>query len=174
MKVRLGLAALLLQTSLVFSLPLGQVPQNIDLSGTRGGLVKGDGAWSSQAALQGKVSVVFYVAPAEKDTNSAASAALKEAGFSEEQFQSYAIVNMAASNWPNFIIAQKLKSSQEEFPRTIYVKDAQSVLVKEWQLRDKASDIVAFDRTGKVIFHVDGKLTDDQVHQLLAAVRGAL
>jgi YtfJ family uncharacterized protein len=151
----------------------GQLPPEIVLSEKKGGLVDGDTPWSSMS-LQGKVSVLFYVAPAHKDMNEAVSTALREAQFPREKFQSYAIVNMAASSWPNFVIESKLKTSQKEFPRTQYVKDKEKVLVSQWKLLDDSSNVVVFDKTGSVLFLVKGKATPDQISHLIQLVRSHL
>ena len=152
---------------------LGQVPPEIVLSDKKGGFVQGDAPWNS-ATLKGKVSVLFYVAPAQKELNAHVSAALREAQFPAAQFQSYAVVNMAASSWPNFMIESKLKASQEEFPRTLYVKDKEKVLVSQWKLEDHANNVVAFDKTGTVIFLVKGKVPPEQVKELIALIRSHL
>ncbi len=156
----------------VASVSVGQVPPALELSDKRGGLVKGNLPWNSTELQQGaKVSILFYVAPSQKDLNEAISDALKEAKFPEEKFQSIAVVNMAASSWPNFMIESKLKASQEEFPRTRYIKDKEKVFVKEWQLEDDSSNVVLFDRKGVVLFVVKGKATPQQVTELLTLIR---
>lgn len=157
----------------VGELAVGQVPSEIQLSDKTGGLVEGNGPWSS-TSMRGKVSVLFYVAPAHKDLNQHVSTALKEAKFAEEKFQSYAVVNMAASSWPNFMIESKLKASQKEFPRTKYVKDKEKVLVTQWKLQDDSNNVVAFDKNGTILFLVKGKVEPEQVSQLLELVRSHL
>lgn len=157
----------------VGELAVGQVPSEIQLSDKTGGLVEGNGPWSS-ISMHGKVAVLFYVAPEHKDLNQHVSKALKEAHFAEEKFQSYAVVNMAASSWPNFMIESKLKASQKEFPRTQYVKDKERILVNQWKLQDDSNNVVAFDKNGTVLFLVKGKVTSEQVAQLLELVRSHL
>lgn len=157
------------------TLTLNKVPPEIKLEAKNktGGLVKG-GDWSSKD-LVGKVSVLFYVARNAESLNDPASDALKKEEFPSEKFQSFAVVNMAASpGIPNFIISSILKGKQEKHPRTVFVEDKKSVLVTEWNLADKNSDVVAFDKEGKVIFSVDGKLTDEQITELVAAVKNEL
>ncbi len=169
--ITLGLLTLGLHSYVGFAtLPLNQVPKKITLSGEQGGLVKEDKAWTSDA-FQGKVSVLFYVAPGEKDLNKEATDAIKAENFPREQYQSYAIVNLAASAWPNFLIEKKLKASQEEFPHTIYVKDKQKVLVKEWNLKDDSNDVVVFDPAGKVVYSCDGKLDKPEIQKLLSVIK---
>ncbi len=144
----------------------------ITLSGDDGGRVNGSD-WSSQE-LQGKVHILFYVDPDEKETNEHTSQALKNAAFDLAKFGSCAIINMAATWVPNVLINKNLAEKQKEFPNTIYVKDLKKTLVKTWGVADHASVVMLFDKTGKLLFHHDGKLSDEQIQQLLALIRGAL
>jgi predicted transcriptional regulator len=144
---------------------LGQVPPKVELKDKLGGRLDGT-LWSSDE-LKGKVHVLFYVDPDEKDTNNETSEALDKEKFPREKFQSVAIINMAATFMPNFLISSSLKEKQEKYPRTIYVRDYKKVLVKEWKL----GDILAFNKQGKVIFRKDGKLTPEEIQKLLKVIK---
>jgi YtfJ family uncharacterized protein len=148
---------------------LGQVPPKVELKDKLGGRLDGT-PWSSEE-LKGKVHVLFYVDPDEKDTNNDTSEALDKEKFPKEKFQSVAIINMAATFMPNFLISSSLKEKQEKYPRTIYVRDYKKVLVKEWGLGDDSSDVLAFDKQGKVIFRKDGKLTPEEIQKLLKVIK---
>ena len=177
MKRIFGSLALFFHAHLAISaseLTLGQPASEVRLSDKTGGYVEGNTPWVSTLALQGKVSVLFYVAPAHKDMNQHVSAALKAAQFPEDKFQSYAVVNMAASAWPNFMIEGKLTDSQKEFPRTKYVKDKTRALVTAWNLQDDSSNVVVFNKEGAVIFLMKGKATSEQATQLVELVRKSL
>lgn len=154
------------------TMTLNKVPKEIKLEGKTGGLVKG-GAWSSKD-LTGKVHVLFYVAPSADTLNDKARDEIKKENFPSEKFASYAVVNMEASKIPNFLISSRLASKQKENPRTIFVEDKKRVLVKEWGLADETSDVLAFDKEGKIIFSVDGKLNDQQIADLVALLKTEL
>jgi len=148
---------------------VGRVPPNLELKDKLGGRL--DGApWSSEE-LKGKVHVLFYVDPDEKDTNNETSEALDREKFPSENFQSVAVINMAATFMPNFLISSSLKEKQEKYPRTLYVRDYKKALVHEWKLADDSSDVLAFDKDGKVIFRKDGKLTQEEIQELLKVVK---
>jgi len=151
-----------------FSLTLGQTPPNVVLEGKNGGKVDGT-AWDSRM-LKGKVYVLFYVDPDEKDTNEAFSEALKNRKFPYDKYTSVAIVNMAATWLPNFAIEAKLKAKQKKYPNAIYVRDKKKVLVKKWALEDDSSDILVFDKEGRLIFQHAGKLSDDQIEKVLSLI----
>lgn len=148
---------------------MGKVPKQVDLKEKLGGRLDGT-PWSSDE-LQGKVYVLFYVDPDEKDLNNDASEALRNENFPRDKFQSVAVINMDATWLPNFAISSSLKEKQKRYPTTIYVRDYKKVLVKEWALGDDNSDIVAFDKAGKVIFRKDGKLNQQEIDTLISLIR---
>jgi YtfJ family uncharacterized protein len=164
--------AVFLITHLAMAIEMGQVPPKVELKEELGGRLDGK-TWSSKE-LKGKVYVLFYVDPDEKDTNNDASEALDKEKFPSEKFQSVAIINMAATWLPNFAISSSLKEKQERYPRTIYVRDYKKVIVKSWKIADDSSDVLAFDKGGKLIFRKDGKLTREEIQKLIKVIRDNL
>jgi YtfJ family uncharacterized protein len=151
---------------------IGEIPPKIELKEKLGGRLDGK-PWSSNE-LQGKVHVLFYVDPDEKDTNNDASEALDREKFAGDKFQSVAIINMAATWLPNFAISSGLKEKQKRYPRTIYVRDYKKVLVNAWKIADNSSDVLAFDKRGRLIFRKDGKLTAEEIQSLIKVIRDHL
>ena len=151
------------------AIEMGKVPPKAELKEKLGGRLDGT-PWSSEE-LQGKVSVLFYVDPDEKDTNNDASEALNKEKFPEDKYQSFGIINMAATWLPNFAISSALKDKQKRYPKTIYVRDYKKVLVHAWQIADDSSDVLAFNKKGVLIFRKDGKLTAAEIQTLLKTIR---
>jgi len=151
---------------------IGEIPPKVELKEKLGGRLDGK-PWSSEE-LQGKVYVLFYVDPDEKDTNNDASEALDREKFSSEKFQSVAIINMAATWLPNFAISSSLKEKQKRYPTTIYVRDYKKMLVNAWKLADDSNDVLAFDKQGRLIFRKDGKLTEEEIKMLIGLIRDHL
>ena len=151
---------------------LGEIPPKVELKEKLGGRLDGK-PWSSEE-LRGKVYVLFYVDPDEKDTNNDASEALDREKFSSDKFQSVGIINMAASWLPNFAISSALKDKQKRYPTTIYVRDYKKVLVNAWKIADDSSNVLAFDKNGKLIFRKDGKLTAEEIQTLIKLIRNHL
>jgi len=150
----------------------GEIPPKVELKGNLGG--RSDGTpWSSEE-LRGKVHVLFYVDPDEKDTNNETGEALDKENFPSDRFQAVGIVNMAATWLPNFAISSALKDKQKRYPRTIYVKDYKKVLVNAWKIADNSSNVLVFDKQGKLIFRKDGKLTQEEIQTLVKAIRDHL
>jgi len=148
---------------------LGQIPPKVELRDKLGGRLDGT-PWSSEE-IKGKIHVLFYVDPDEKDLNDEASEALNREKFPAEKFQSVGIINMDATWLPNFAISSALKEKQKRYPRTTYVRDYKKVLVKKWNLADDNSDVLAFDKEGKVIFRKDGKLTAEEIQALIQVIK---
>jgi YtfJ family uncharacterized protein len=154
------------------AIEMGKIPPTVELKEKLGGRLDGT-PWSSEE-LQGKLSVIFYVDPDEKDTNNDASEALNKQKYPEEKYQSFGIINMAATWMPNFAISSALKDKQKRYPKTIYVRDYKKVLVKAWNIADDSSDVLVFDKKGELIFRKDGKLTADEIQTLIKVIRDHL
>jgi YtfJ family uncharacterized protein len=172
LKVLIFVSAALLINQPVWALEFGEPPPKVELKEKLGARLDST-PWSSDE-LQGKVSVVFYVSPDEKDTNNPASEALDKEKFPTDKFKSYGIINMAASMLPNFVINSALKEKQERYPKTIYVRDYKKVLVDAWKIADHSSNVMVFDKKGTLIFRKDGKLTSEEIEKLVKSVRDNL
>ncbi len=154
------------------AIELGEIPPRVELKEKWGGRLDGK-PWSSEE-LNGKVHVLFYVDPDEKDTNNDASEALNREKFPADRFQSVGIINMAATWLPNFAVSSALKDKQKLYPTTIYVRDYKKILVNAWKIADDSSNVLAFDKSGRLIFRKDGKLTAEQIQKLIKIIRDHL
>ena len=148
---------------------VGEKPPVISLKEPEGALVKG-GPWDSKS-LKGKVHILFYVDPDEKDLNESLEAELKKNEFPEDKFASVAVINMKATWLPNSLIAMNLNSKQKEYPRTIYIKDFKKVFVDKWGLTDDSYHVVMLDKEGIVRFSQAGTLKPDQVKAFIALIQ---
>ena len=161
MKIKTFILSTLMALNLS-AITVGEVPSEVIIENDNGGMVQDGSAWSSSTIVD-KVYVMFYVDPDEKDTNSHFSKALKEQKYDRSNYASLAIVNLAATWKPNFVIESILKGKQEEFPDTIYVKDKNSVLVNEWKVDDDASNILIFSKRGELLFYKSGKMSKEDI-----------
>ena len=160
---------MLFPTMVLAELPVGEIPPKVVLKDDLGGKLDGT-QWSSEELVSGKVIVLFYVDPDESELNNHVSDALKAENYPKEKYGSIGMANMAATWLPNFAINMKLKSKQEQYKSTVYVKDLEKTLVKKWGLSDDNSDVVVFDKDGRVLYSVDGKFTDTQVKEIVKVV----
>ena len=160
---------MLFPTMVMAELPIGEIPPKVVLKDDLGGRLDGT-QWSSEELVSGKVIVLFYVDPDESELNNHVSDALKAENYPKEKYGSIGMANMAATWLPNFAINMKLKSKQEQYKSTVYVKDLDKTLVKKWGLSDDNSDVVVFGKDGSVLYSVDGKFTDAQVKEIVKVV----
>ncbi len=154
------------------AIEMGEIPPKIELKEKSGGRL--DGTFWSSEELRGKVHVLFYVDPDEKDTNNDASEALDREKFPSDKFQSVGIINMAATWLPNFAISSALKDKQKRYPKTIYVRDYKKAVVNAWRIADDSSNVFVFDKGGRLIFRKDGKLTAEEIRSLIKVIRDHL
>ena len=164
--------AIFLINQVAQAIEIGEIPPRVELKEKLGGRLD-QKLWSSEE-LQGKVHILFYVDPDEKDTNNDASEALDKEKFPSDKFQSVGIINMAATWLPNFAISAALKDKQKLYPKTIYVRDYKKVLVNAWKIADDSSNVLVFDKHGKLIFRKDGKLTAEEIQMLIKVIRDHL
>ena len=147
---------------------LGKTPSSIVLNGDNGGRTDGT-AWNSKM-LKGKVHILFYVDPDERKLNEPLIQALKKRHFDRKKYASVAMINLAATWLPNVVLESKLEAKQKEFPDTIYVKDKKKVLVNKWNLADDNSDILLFDKSGKLVYKKFGKLSAKEISFVLELI----
>ena len=152
----------------IAAIELGKVPLQVTLSGDNGAKVDGT-AWNA-SMLKGKVHTFFYVDPDKKDLNDDLADALVAQHFDRKKVASVAVVNLAATWLPNAIIEVKLKEKQKKFPHTLYVKDKKKILVKKWHLADDNSDILIFDKKGKLIYKKFGKVTAKEIPAVIKLI----
>ena len=67
-----------------------------------------------------------------------------------------------------------LEEKQKRYPKTIYVRDYKKTLVQAWKIADDSSNVLAFDKKGKMIFRKDGKLNAEEIQKLIKAIRDNL
>ena len=159
--MKILITSLLISMSL-FAITVDQIPDTVAIGGDNGGLAKDGSEWNT-SSIKDKVYVMFYVDPDEKSVNEHFSKALKAKEYDRSTYGSIAVVNLGATWKPNFIIEKILKSKQEEFPDTIYVKDKEKVLVEAWEIEDDASNILIFDKDGTVLFYKSGKMEEEDI-----------
>jgi len=141
----------------LFGLELGNKLPDIALANKDGGYLDST-QWSSND-MDAKVNIIFYVDPDLKDLNDDFAQDLQDLHLSSKELKVFVIINMQASWIPNILIDSVLESKQKKFPEAHYVKDNHRMLVKKWNFKDDAYDIVAVDKAHKVIFSYSGEMT---------------
>lgn len=167
-----GVLSFFLLLGSCMAIEVGTVPKSVIIDGKNGGKIDGS-AWES-SMLRGKIHTVFYVDPDKRDVNNPLADALKARKFDRNKVSSVAIINLGATWLPNVFIESKLKEKQKKFPHTLYVKDKKKVLVKQWDLADDNSDILIFDQKGKLIYKKFGKLSSEEIQDVIGLIEKTL
>lgn len=175
-KILLALFAMaLLPLASHAEMEIGSTPKPVVLSNDLGGYIDGR-PWDTKD-LRGKVSILFYVDPDERDINDEATDALGDDQImkdSKDAFATYVIINLDATWLPNAFIKSLIEDSQEEHPDTSYIYDTTEKLNKDWGIATDNYDIVVLDKEGKVAFSKDGVLSKSDIKAMLKAIHDNL
>jgi predicted transcriptional regulator len=153
-------------------LELNLEPPPVKLIGEVGGRLDGT-AWSS-SELKGVVHILMYVDPDKVKINEHVEEALAKEQYPTEQIRSVAIVNLAVTWKPKFLIQNILKGKQKKYPRTINVTDKSKVLVEQWGLADHSYNVLVFGPSGNLLFNKSRALSAADVENLTAMVWSAI
>lgn len=133
-------------------------------------------AWQS-ASLAGKVRVVFHIAgrSSAKEKNQALMDALKAAQFDRSKYQTTTIINADdAIVATGSFVKSSAENGKRENPHSQVVLDQSSSVKNAWQLKPKESFVAVLDKSGKVQFFAEGKLSAEQIQQVLGLVTALL
>ena len=166
------LLSTLIASSVLWSLSLNEIPKEITLEDSNGGLVDGQ-AWSS-SMLKEKVNILFYIDPDEKDMNQKFKERLREENIVKEKLEVSVILNLSATWIPNFAIEKSLEEAQKKDEMITFIKDKKRILVKEWELQDEASSILIFDKEGKLIYQNIGELSSSEIEKIMKLIEESL
>lgn len=129
--------------------------------------------WQS-SSLNGKVRVIHHFAgrSSVKDKNKALIDAIKAAGFDRSKYQTVTIVNADdAMVGTGIFVKNSVENGKIENPHSQVVLDQASRVKNAWGLKAKESFIAVLDKTGKVQFVSEGKLSPAQVKQVIDLVK---
>jgi len=162
------LVSFLITSSFIFALTVGQKAPTVVLSGENGGYISG-GAWSS-SSLKGKLHLLLYADPDKRKAMSNVLSFIKNNHF-KNRLKTVAIINMKATWLPNFAIEKKLRSKQKELKNVVYVEDKNKYLVRKWGLKDNDTNIILFDKRGKVLYKHSGDISSEELKKLYYIIR---
>lgn len=130
-------------------------------------------SWSS-SSLGGKVRIIHHFAgrSSVKEKNEALMTAIKNAGFSADKYQTVTIVNADdAIVGTGLFVKNSVEDGKLSNPRSQVILDQQGSVRKAWGLKEKESFIAVLDRTGKVQFVSEGKLSAKQVEEVISLAK---
>jgi YtfJ family uncharacterized protein len=146
----------------------GTLPQ-ITLEKANGGTSDGK-AWHS-ASLKGKVHLILYMDPDERKETQPLLDALNALDADSGDYSTVAIVNLAATWMPDTLLETMLSKKQKALKNTSFVFDKRKYLVKKWQMKDDASNVLIVDKDGKVLYQKAGKLSTSEIKKIIDIIR---
>jgi predicted transcriptional regulator len=124
--------------------------------------------------FKGKVLYVAYVDPDEKDTNNHVEDTLKRerdsGGLDKARYEGFGIVNLKASNLPNFIIKSSIKSKQEKTGAVILL-DYDYTILNLWGVKNDSSDVVVLDKERICRYVYNGKLPPEELAKMIQTIK---
>lgn len=154
---------------LAAALQNGSALPDSGLSGDKGGKLDGT-PWDHKEYL-GKVQMIFYVDPDERKQGEQLEERLGAEKFAAADVQTSAVINMAATGLPNFMIGMTLSSKQKRYPHTTYAKDFSRQLVTAWGLPDNAYNFIILNRKGELAYLKTGQPTPDDLNAIISKIR---
>ncbi|OAN18978.1 hypothetical protein A3K86_00955 [Photobacterium jeanii] len=133
-------------------------------------------AWSSDQ-LPGKVRVIQAIAgrSAAKEMNAPMIDAIKAANLPNDKYQTTTIINQDDAIWgTGGFVKSSAEDSKREFSWSSMVLDANGSVQQAWDLQTENSMIALLDPQGKVLFVQEGKLSDQQVKQVMSLINNNL
>lgn len=133
-------------------------------------------SWRS-ANLVGKVRVIQHIAgrSSVKEKNEVLMDAIKAEKFDGTKYQTTTIINAddAIIGTGTFVKSSAEKGKKQNSHSQV-ILDQQSSVKNAWALKEKESLIVVLDKSGKVKFVKEGKLTPQEIQSVIALVKSLL
>ena len=129
--------------------------------------------WAS-STLAGKVRVIQHMAGrySVKKYNDALFDAIKQQHFSPAHYQTTTIVNTAdATMGMTGVAKSKTEDGKRQHPHSQVIVDETGKMKSAWQLEAENAFIVVTDKQGRVQFAKEGKLSKDEIAQVVALVK---
>ncbi len=166
----LNVVPLLLSAAKPSDSPIQNLP-HIILEGKNGGYADGR-RWDS-SVLQGKITLLVYFDPDERDKGEVFMPTLEafERDLDFRKFQTMLIVNLKSTCIPGFLIKAAIKNQSKEHPKRNYIFDSKSVLAQDWGLADNEYITMVINEESRVVFYHTGRWEEDEIAVLDSLVR---
>ncbi|MGQ0285948.1 YtfJ family protein [Pasteurellaceae bacterium 22721_9_1] len=125
--------------------------------------------WNS-SQLVGKVRIVHHFAgrTAAKEKNEALISAIKQAKFDRNKYQTTSIINADdAVIATGMFVKSSAEDGKKSNPHSQVILDQKSAVKNAWKLREKDSAVIVLDKSGKVQFVSEGKLSNDMIKEVI-------
>lgn len=132
--------------------------------------------WQSDS-VDGKVTFLMYLAGRKSadDINHHVTDVLDAAKFPPARLRSVTLVNAGDAAWmTGGFVASELEKEKRKHPQATLVLDKDGNGRKAWDLKHDSSAIMVLDKTGKVLFFKDGRLSDEETDHVMSLIRERL
>ncbi len=177
MKKLFALFVLLSPFTMAHNIQLDQTLPNVTVTDNGELIVQNDKItyqkWQS-SALAGKVRIVNHFAgtSSAKEKNSALINAIRQAHFDRTKYQTTTIINVDEATFgTGMFVKSKAEKGKLKNAHSQVVLDQEGKVKKAWQLKSKDNFVAVLDKNGKVKFVFDGKLSNNQINQIIQLVQ---
>jgi len=151
--------------AMIQAVNIGDTLPQVTLEKENGG-TSYDKPWHA-TSLKGKVHLVLYMDPDERKGTQPLLDALNQLEVDPKEYSTIAIVNLSATWMPDYILESILSKKQKELKNTSFVFDKEKMLVRKWQMRDDASNILIVDKNSKILYQKVGNASNEEVADIL-------
>ncbi|MDP8170754.1 YtfJ family protein [Pasteurella skyensis] len=177
MKKLFVLFALFTPLTMAHNIQLNQVLPNVTVVEDGELIKKNDDIiyqkWHS-LSLAGKVRIVNHFAGRSeaKEKNNALIEAIRNAHFDRSIYQTTTIINVDEATFGTGVfVKSKAKKGKLKNAHSQVVLDQNGTVKKAWDLKPKGNFVAVLDKNGKVKFVFDGKLSANQINQVIQLVK---
>ncbi|OCH16806.1 hypothetical protein A6E05_15480 [Aliivibrio sp. 1S165] len=132
--------------------------------------------WNTEQ-LKGKVRVLQAIAGRSnaKAMNADLMSAITLEKFPESKYQTTTIINQDDSIWgTGGFVKSSAEESKKDFSWSSMVLDENGAVAKAWDLKEESSAIIVQDKQGNVIFVKEGKLSEDEIGQVISLIQAQI
>ena len=155
--------------AMIQAVNVGDTLPQVTLDKENGGTSDGK-AWHS-ASLKGKVHLILYMDPDERKKTQPLLDALNALDADSKAYSTVAIVNLAATWMPDVVLETMLSKKQKELKNTSFIFDKTKYLVKKWQMKDDASNVLIVDKNEKILYQKAGKLSASELNKIIDMIK---
>ena len=165
------LLSILIAIGLHADVTIGKTLPQVTLDHKNGGYFSGK-AWEA-SMLKGKITMLMYVDPDEKDKGESFKPAIEklEREVNFKHFQIVVVLNLGATWKPNMLIRKLMKDKLTTYPKRIYVFDNNSELVKKWGMKNDTYNVLLIDKKMKPLYSHSGTWKAAEIKKIDSLIR---
>lgn len=131
--------------------------------------------YSSSLVNKARIIIAMAGRSSAKQINAKLITAISAAKFPNTDYQTTTIINKNDAVWGtgSFVISAT-KDSKKQYPWSSIVLDSNGVVQKTWGLKKENSAVIVINKNGQILFEKEGKLTQQEINNIIQLVRDNL